>query len=40
MGLAFIQSYAVDKGLSVKDLRFGRVDVITGAVLTGVMASS
>jgi Mn2+/Fe2+ NRAMP family transporter len=36
-GLAFIQSYAVDKGLSVKDLRFERVDVITGAVLTGVI---
>jgi Mn2+/Fe2+ NRAMP family transporter len=36
-GLAFIQSYAVDKGLSVKDLRFERFDVITGAVLTGVI---
>jgi Mn2+/Fe2+ NRAMP family transporter len=36
-GLAFIQSYAVDKGLNVKDLRFERVDVITGAVLTGVI---
>lgn len=36
-GLAFIQSYAVDKGLRVKDLRFERVDVITGAVLTGVI---
>ena len=36
-GLAFIQSYAVDKGLSVKDLRFERVDVIVGAVLTGVI---
>jgi Mn2+/Fe2+ NRAMP family transporter len=36
-GLAFIQSYAVDKGLSVKDLRFERIDVITGAVLTGVI---
>jgi len=36
-GLAFIQSYAVDKGLRVKDLRFERIDVITGAVLTGVI---
>jgi len=36
-GLAFIQSYAVDKGLTVKDLRFERVDVIVGAVLTGVI---
>jgi NRAMP (natural resistance-associated macrophage protein)-like metal ion transporter len=36
-GLAFIQSYAVDKGLSVKDLRFERADVIVGAVLTGVI---
>ncbi|MDX6669015.1 MAG: hypothetical protein QOK04_2395, partial [Solirubrobacteraceae bacterium] len=36
-GLAFIQSYAVDKRLTVKDLRYERVDVITGAVLTGVI---
>ncbi len=36
-GLAFIQSYAVDKRLRVKDLRFERVDVIVGAVLTGVI---
>jgi Mn2+/Fe2+ NRAMP family transporter len=36
-GLAFIQSYAVDKKLKVKDLRYERVDVITGAVLTGVI---
>jgi len=36
-GLAFIQSYAVDKRLSVKDLRYERVDVIVGAVLTGVI---
>ncbi len=36
-GLAFIQSYAVDKRLSVKDLRYERIDVITGAVLTGVI---
>ena len=36
-GLAFIQSYAVDKRLSVKDLRFERIDVVVGAVLTGVI---
>jgi Mn2+/Fe2+ NRAMP family transporter len=36
-GLAFIQSYAVDKRLRVADLRYERIDVITGAVLTGVI---
>jgi Mn2+/Fe2+ NRAMP family transporter len=36
-GLAFVQSYAVDKKLKVKDLRYERIDVITGAVLTGVI---
>lgn len=36
-GLAFIQSYAVDKRLHVKDLRYERVDVVVGAVLTGVI---
>jgi Mn2+/Fe2+ NRAMP family transporter len=36
-GLAFIQSYAVDKRLRVEDLRFERIDVIVGAVLTGVI---
>jgi len=36
-GLAFIQSYAVDKKLHVKDLRYERVDVIVGALLTGVI---
>lgn len=36
-GLAFIQSYAVDKRLQVKDLGYERVDVIVGAVLTGVI---
>ena len=36
-GLAFIQSYAVDKRLHVKDIRYERVDVIVGAVLTGVI---
>jgi NRAMP (natural resistance-associated macrophage protein)-like metal ion transporter len=36
-GLAFIQSYAVDKELHVKDLRYERIDVIVGALLTGVI---
>lgn len=36
-GLAFIQSYAVDKQLQVKDLRYERIDVVVGAVLTGVI---
>ena len=36
-GLAFIQSYAVDKRLTTTDLPYLRVDVITGAVLTGVI---
>jgi Mn2+/Fe2+ NRAMP family transporter len=38
-GLAFIQSYAVDKRLAIKDLGYERVDVITGAVLTGVIGA-
>lgn len=36
-GLAFIQSYAVDKRLGRKDLHFERYDVVVGAVLTGVI---
>jgi Mn2+/Fe2+ NRAMP family transporter len=36
-GLTFIQSYAVDKSLEVKDLGYERVDVIVGALLTGVI---
>ncbi len=36
-GLAFIQSYAVDKRLTADDLPYERVDVIVGAVLTGVI---
>jgi NRAMP (natural resistance-associated macrophage protein)-like metal ion transporter len=36
-GLAFIQSYAVDKKLKPADLRYERADVIIGAVLTGVI---
>jgi NRAMP (natural resistance-associated macrophage protein)-like metal ion transporter len=36
-GLAFIQSYAVDKRLHVKELVYERIDVTVGAVLTGVI---
>lgn len=36
-GLSFMQSYAVDKKLRVEDLKLERIDVITGAVLTGVI---
>lgn len=36
-GLAFIQSYAVDKKIRVSDLRLERIDVIIGSLLTGVI---
>jgi Mn2+/Fe2+ NRAMP family transporter len=36
-GLSFIQSYAVDKRLKPEDLPYERVDVVTGAVMTGVI---
>jgi Mn2+/Fe2+ NRAMP family transporter len=36
-GRAFIQSYAVDTQLTVEDLRYERIDVSVGAVLTGVI---
>ena len=36
-GLAFIQSYAIDKRLKIKDLGYERVDVVSGALLTGVI---
>ncbi len=36
-GLAFIQSYAVDKKITVANLRFERIDVMIGSVLTGVI---
>lgn len=36
-GLSFIQSYAVDKRLRIDDLPLERVDVVTGATLTGVI---
>ena len=38
-GLAFIQSYAVDKRLTLADLRLERVDVVAGATLTGVIGA-
>lgn len=38
-GLAFIQSYVVDKRLRPRDLRLERVDVVVGAVLTGVIGA-
>lgn len=36
-GLAFMQSYAVDKRLRPSDLAYERVDVVAGALLTGVI---
>jgi Mn2+/Fe2+ NRAMP family transporter len=36
-GLSFIQSYAVDKRLTPADLRYERIDVVAGAVMTGVI---
>lgn len=36
-GLSFIQSYAVDKKLRTEDLSLERVDVVTGAMLTGII---
>jgi NRAMP (natural resistance-associated macrophage protein)-like metal ion transporter len=36
-GIAFLQSYVVDKRLGVGDLRFERIDVVVGSVLTGVV---
>jgi NRAMP (natural resistance-associated macrophage protein)-like metal ion transporter len=36
-GLAFIQSYAVDKKLKPRDWKFERIDVVVGAVATGVI---
>ncbi len=36
-GLAFIQSYAVDKKITMAALRWERVDVVVGSVLTGVV---
>ena len=36
-GLSFIQSYAADKRLGEDDLGYERIDVVLGAVLTGVI---
>src|SRR5204862_1556194 len=36
-GLAFIQSCDVDKKLTIGDLHYERIDIIVGAVLTGVI---
>lgn len=36
-GLAFIQSYAVDKKLAIKDLALERWDVVFGSLLTGLI---
>ena len=36
-GLAFMQSYVVDKRIRPEDIRYERVDVITGASLTGII---
>jgi Mn2+/Fe2+ NRAMP family transporter len=36
-GLAFMQSYVVDKRIRAEELRYERFDVATGAVLTGVI---
>lgn len=36
-GLAFIQSYVADKRLRPRDLKLERVDVVVGALLTGII---
>jgi len=36
-GLAFIQSYAVDKKITIANLRWERADVIIGSLLTGII---
>jgi Mn2+/Fe2+ NRAMP family transporter len=36
-GLAFIQSYAVDKKITIANLRWERVDVLIGSLLTGII---
>jgi NRAMP (natural resistance-associated macrophage protein)-like metal ion transporter len=36
-GLAFIQSYAVDKRLTADRIRYERIDVVVGAAMTGVI---
>ncbi len=39
-GLAFIQSYAVDKKITLASLRWERMDVVVGSLLTGVIGLS
>jgi NRAMP (natural resistance-associated macrophage protein)-like metal ion transporter len=36
-GLAFLQSYVADKRLEPAELRYERLDVVTGALMTGVI---
>lgn len=36
-GLVFVQSYAVDKGVGIRQLRYERIDVILGSALTGLI---
>lgn len=36
-GLSFVQSYAVDKRLTISDLRYSRYDVVTGSALTALI---
>lgn len=36
-GIAFMQSYAVDKNINPQQLRLLRIDVVTGSILTGVI---
>ncbi len=36
-GLAFMQSYVVDKRIRREDMRYERIDVVTGATMTGVI---
>jgi Mn2+/Fe2+ NRAMP family transporter len=38
-GLSFIQSYAADKRLTTADLPYERIDVVAGAVMTGVIGA-
>lgn len=38
-GLTFMQSYVADKRLKPAELRFERIDVATGAILTGVIGA-
>jgi Mn2+/Fe2+ NRAMP family transporter len=38
-GLAFIQSYSADKRLTRLDLAYERVDVFSGAILTGIIGA-